>query len=135
MDLHLFWRALVVQGVAVLALFALLVALPLHESFFRDWGFLVGPAAWAACALGTARVLSLRDRATLVAALVGGALGAITLVTIGHSPALVVALVGFATWLGGAGWRSADAEPRRLPQRARTPSRRGGARHGRSGTR
>jgi hypothetical protein len=132
-DLHLFWRALVVQGVAVLALFALLVALPLPDGFFRDWGFLVGPAAWAACALATARVLSLRDRAALVAALVGGALGAITLVAVGHSPALLVALVGFATWLGSAGRRSADGEPRRSPQRARTPSRGGRARHGRSG--
>ena len=43
-------------AVAVLSI-ALAIALP--HSFFDDYGWIAGPAAWALCALVTARVLSL----------------------------------------------------------------------------
>jgi hypothetical protein len=58
----LFWKALGVQAAAVAVLFGVLVALPLDEDFFENWGFVVGPTAWLACSLLTARVLSLPAR-------------------------------------------------------------------------
>ena len=59
MNQPLFWRSLGVQALAVTVLFAALLALPLDRDFFRDWGALIGPVAWAVCSLVTARVLSL----------------------------------------------------------------------------
>ena len=54
----MFWRAAVVQLVAVAALAAVLgMALP--HGFFEDWGWLVGPGAWVACAALTAMMVRL----------------------------------------------------------------------------
>ena len=71
MNGSVFWRALMIQAAAVIALSLLLIALPLPESFFRDYGFLAGPGAWALCAVVTARVLALPVLWVLGAALAG----------------------------------------------------------------
>jgi len=43
---RLFWKSLAVQAAAVLVLFGVLIALPLPDDFFEDYGFIVGPLAW-----------------------------------------------------------------------------------------
>jgi hypothetical protein len=97
---RLFWKALGVQAVAVAVLFAILVALPLGDDFFEDWGFVVGPIAWLACSLVTARVLSLPLVYVLFSALAGGVAGAIVLLVTSHWPAMVAALLVFAASCG-----------------------------------
>jgi hypothetical protein len=84
-------------AVAVLSI-ALAIALP--HSFFDDYGWIAGPAAWALCALITARVLSLPPGWTLLGAalaglpsLVGVALGA-------HWLGAAIAIVLFGVWCG-----------------------------------
>ena len=81
-----FWRALVVQTAAVVAVSLVLVALPLPEGFFRDVGFVAGPAAWAVCAVITARVLSLPVLPVLAAALAAGLVGTLLSLAGGHWP-------------------------------------------------
>jgi hypothetical protein len=97
---RLFWKALGVQAAAVVVLSAILVALPLDEDFFDDWGFVVGPIAWFACSLVTARVLSLPLAYVLFAALAGGVAGEIVLLVTSHWAGVAAALLVFAASCG-----------------------------------
>lgn len=96
MDLALFARAALVQALLVAALFAVLVALPLGDDFFEDYGWITGPVAWMACAAGTARVLALPATRALFAAAVGGVAGAILGVPLHHTLGLLFAIGVFA---------------------------------------
>jgi hypothetical protein len=93
---RLFWKALGVQAAAVAVLFAILVAVPLGEDFFEDWGFVVGPIAWLICSLVTGRVLALAAAYVLFSAVAGGVAGAIVLLVTSHWPGMVAALLVFA---------------------------------------
>jgi hypothetical protein len=107
---RLFWKALGVQAAAVAVLFAILVALPLGDDFFEDWGFVVGPIAWLACALVTSRLLSLPVAYALFSAVAGGVAGAIVLVVASHWAGMVAGLLVFAASCGSyepAGERAA----------------------------
>jgi hypothetical protein len=95
-----FWKALGVQAAAVAVLFGVLVALPLDDDFFENWGFVVGPIAWLACSLLTARVLSLPIGYALFAALAGGVAGTIVLLLVSHPAGMVAALLVFAASCG-----------------------------------
>jgi hypothetical protein len=97
---RLFWKALAVQAAAVAVLFIILVALPLGDDFFDDWGFVVGPIAWFACSLVTARVLSLPLPYVLFSALAGGVAGTIVLVAVNHWAGMVAALLVFGASCG-----------------------------------
>jgi hypothetical protein len=88
MDSTVLWRAALVQTVSV-AVLAVALALALPHSFFQDWGWLAGPAAWLLCALVTARVLRLPWPGVLTGAALAGL------------PALAGVLVG-VHWLGTA---------------------------------
>ena len=101
MDSGLFWRALAVQGLAILVVFGVLLALPLDEDFFEDYGAITGPVAWAACSLLTARVLSLPVGLALFAALAGGVAGLLVGLVAGHAAGLGVSLLVFAASCGG----------------------------------
>ena len=101
MNQGLFWRSLAVQALAVGVLFALLLALPLDEDFFRDYGWAIGPVAWIGCSLLTARVLSLPAGLALFAALAGGVAGFLVGLVAGHGPGLAVGLLVFAASCGG----------------------------------
>ena len=96
MDWRLFLRTAVVQTLLVAALFAVLVALPLDEDFFEDYGWVSGPVAWVVCSVGTWRILSLPLGRVALAAVVGGAAGAVVGTGIDHTAGLVVAIVVFA---------------------------------------
>src|SRR5215212_7700210 len=101
MDSSLFARAALTQGLLVAALFALLIALPLPEDFFEDYGWITGPVGWAACAVVTGRILSLPSSLVLFAAAAGGVAGAVVGIALDHTVGLVVAVGVFAASCGG----------------------------------
>ncbi len=101
MDTRLFVRSLAVQAVLIAVLFAVLLALPLPEGFFKDYGFATGPVAWILCSVITARILSLPAGLALFAALAGGVAGGLVGLVAGHFPGLVVSLLVFAASCGG----------------------------------
>jgi hypothetical protein len=71
--LEIFWRVAVIQLVSV-ALLSLLLAALLSHGFFENWGWLVGPLAWLACARLTAWVVGLEVASTLLRAVLAGVL-------------------------------------------------------------
>ena len=97
MSTGLFVRAVVVQLVAVAALSAVL-GLALPHGFFEDWGWLVGPAAWLACAALTALMLRLPAGPTLLGAALAGIPSALAVVLGVHWLGAAVAVVLFAIW-------------------------------------
>jgi hypothetical protein len=109
MDSSVLWRAAAFQLGTVAAL-SVVLALALPHSFFDDWGWLTGPAAWLLCAGLTARWLDLpRARVVLGAALAG--LPSIPAVELGlHWLGVVIAVGLFAAWCG------------RLSSRTRVPA-------------
>jgi hypothetical protein len=111
MDRSLALRAALTQALAV-AVLSIALAIALPHSFFKDYGFIAGPGAWALCALLTAHVLGLPKGRTLLGAalaglpsLVGVALGA-------HWLGAAIAVVAFAVWCGFSRPRTAGAPPR-----------------------
>ena len=60
-----------IQAAAV-AVLSIALALALPHSFFEDWGWIAGPAAWIACSLFTARMLQLPYRPVLLGAALAG---------------------------------------------------------------
>ena len=110
MNQGLFWRSLGVQALTVVGLFLLLLALPLDEQLFRDYGFAIGPLSWAACSLLTSRILTLPAALALFAALAGGVAGGLVGLVAGHGPGLGLALLVFAACCGGYD-RRRDAAP------------------------
>ena len=107
MNRTLFWRALAVQAVAVAVLSGILIALPLSHDFFEDYGFIVGPLAWAACSLVTARVLSIPLAFALFAAVAGGVAGGLVSLVTSHWAGVAVGLLVFAASCAGYDPRAA----------------------------
>ena len=101
MDSSLFFKAALVQALLVGVLFAVLVALPLGDDFFEDWGWLTGPLAWIACAAATGRILSLPASLVLFAAAAGGVAGALVGIVASHTAGLVVAVAVFGASCAG----------------------------------
>jgi hypothetical protein len=111
MDRSVLWRAGAVQAISV-AVLAVALGLSLPRSFFAEWGWLAGPAAWVACALVTAAVVRLPAGPVLVGAALAG-LPSLVAVAIGvHWLGAVVGVVLFALWCARL------ARDRRLPARA-----------------
>jgi len=100
-DKGLFLRALVVQALAVGVVFGVLIALPLGDDFFKDYGWVTGPVAWIGCSLVTARVLSIPAGLVLFAALAGAVAGALVALVTSHTVGLVISLLVFAASCGG----------------------------------
>ena len=96
MDSRLFWKSLIVQALLVGALFGILIALPLGDDFFEDYGFIVGPLAWLVCSAGTARILSVPLAYVLFSAVAAGVCGLIVLLAASHIAGMIVALLVFA---------------------------------------
>ena len=101
MNARLFWKSLGVQAVGVAVLFAVLVALPLPDDFFDDYGFAVGPVAWLACSAVTARVIAIPLAFGLFAAVAGGVAGTIVLIVANHWAGMVAALLVFGASCAG----------------------------------
>jgi hypothetical protein len=100
--LSVLWRAAAIQGGAV-AVLSIALALALPHSFFEDWGWIAGPAAWIACSLFTARVLRLPYRLTLLGAALAG-IPSLLAVALGvHWLGAAVAIGLFAAWCAQIG--------------------------------
>jgi hypothetical protein len=97
MDRSVLWRAAVVQAVGV-AVLSLALGLTLPHSFFEDWGWLAGPAAWALCALVTARVVGLPSLPTLAGAALAGVPSVLAVIVGVHWLGAVLAVGLFALW-------------------------------------
>lgn len=91
------WRAALIQLLAVGVLFAAL-ALTLPKSFFVDWGWIVGPAAWMLCAAFTARVLKLPLVPTLTGAVLAGLPSLLAVLFAVHELGMILAIGLFALW-------------------------------------
>ena len=89
------WRSALVQALAVGALFALLVALPLSPELFRESGALIGPVSWLLCSLVTARVLSLTPGRALAAAVGSGLAAVAASAVLGHLAGMIVGVLAF----------------------------------------
>jgi hypothetical protein len=96
-DRSVLWRAALVQALAV-AVLSIALAIALPHSFFEDWGWLAGPAAWMACALVTARVVGLPIAGTLVGAALAGLPSVLAVVLGVHWLGAVLAIALFALW-------------------------------------
>jgi hypothetical protein len=92
-----FWRAALLQLLAVAAL-SIVLALLLPHSFFDDWGWIAGPVSWLACAALTARLLSLPPGPALLGAVLAGVPSAIAVVIGVHWLGASIAVVVFAGW-------------------------------------
>ena len=114
MNTRLFWRAAGVQLLLVAVVFGVLLALPLGDDFFEDYGLIVGPVAWILCSLGTGRILSLPLDLTLFAAAAGGVAGTLVGIVAEHVFGLIVAIAVFAASCAGYdAVRDAPADERR----------------------
>jgi len=97
LDSGILWRVAVVQAAAV-AVLSVLLALAFSHGFFTDWGWLVGPLSWLACAWVTARVVGLPE-APVLARAVGAGLLSVLFVLLGlHWLGAAVAIGVFAAW-------------------------------------
>ena len=95
MRVEVFWRVALVQFVAV-AVLSLLLALVFPHGFFESWGWLVGPAAWLACAWVTARVVGLDVLPTLLQAVLAGLVSVLAVLIGQHWLGALVAIGLFA---------------------------------------
>jgi hypothetical protein len=99
MDRSVAWRSALVFAVA-LAIVAVVLAVALPRSFFEDWGWLAGPAAWAACALVAAAVLRLPAIPVLAGAALS-ALPSLLAVAVGqHWAGAPLGILFFGVWCG-----------------------------------
>jgi|tagenome__1003787_1003787.scaffolds.fasta_scaffold19826382_2 hypothetical protein len=92
-------KAAATQAAAV-ALLSIALAIALPHSFFEDYGWAAGPAAWALCALVTARVLNLPRGRTLLGAAVAGVPSLIGVALGAHWLGAVIAIGVFGVWCG-----------------------------------
>jgi hypothetical protein len=92
-------KAALTQAAAV-AVLSIALAIALPHSFFDDYGWIAGPAAWALCALVTARVLSLPPGWTLLGAALAGLPSLVGVVLGAHWLGAAIAIVLFGAWCG-----------------------------------
>jgi len=99
MDRSVAWRAALLMGVTV-AVVAVVLGAALDASFFRSWGWLAGPGAWAACALFTGTVLRLPAGAVLAGAALAGLPSLAGVIAGVHWIGAPFAVALFAVWCG-----------------------------------
>jgi hypothetical protein len=97
MDRSILWRAAAAQLLLVAAL-SLLLAITLPHSFFEDWGWLTGPAAWLGCAAITAWALHLPVGRVMLGALLAGIPSAAAVLAGVHWLGVAIAVGAFAAW-------------------------------------
>jgi polyferredoxin len=99
MDRRLAIRAALTQAAAV-AVLSIALAIPLPHSFFVDYGWIVGPGAWALSALFTAQVLGLPRLWSLLGAAVAGLPSLVGVLLGAHWLGAVLAIGIFGVWCG-----------------------------------
>lgn len=109
MDVPTLWRAGLLQLAAV-ALLSIALSLALPHSFFEDWGWLTGPAAWMLCAAFTARVLGLPLGPALLGAILAGVPSLLAVLVGLHWAGAVLAIGIFAVWCARLRDQQLDAD-------------------------
>jgi hypothetical protein len=107
-NVSVLWRAAAIQTAAV-AVLSIALAVALSHGFFEHWGWIAGPAAWAACSLLTARVLRLPYGRILLGAALAGIPSLLAVVLGVHWLGAVIAIALFAAWCGWLGAARASA--------------------------
>jgi hypothetical protein len=97
MDRSILWRAAAAQVLLVAAI-SLVLALILPHSFFEDWGWVTGPAAWLGCAALTASALRLPVRRVMIGAALAGIPSAVAVLAGVHWLGVAIAVAAFAAW-------------------------------------
>jgi hypothetical protein len=97
MDRSILWRAAAAQVLLVAAV-SLILALALPHSFFDDWGWVTGPAAWLGCAAITAWALHLPIRGVMLGAALAGIPSAVAVLAGVHWLGVAIAVAAFAAW-------------------------------------
>jgi len=97
MDRSILWRAAATQ-VLLVAVVSLLLAVILPHSFFEDWGWLTGPAAWLGCAAITAWALRLPIPGVMLGAALAGIPSALAVLAGIHWLGVAIAIAAFAAW-------------------------------------
>jgi hypothetical protein len=97
MDRSVLWRAAGTQVLLVAAI-SLVLALTLPHSFFDDWGWITGPAAWLGCAALTAAALHLPVRGVMLGAALAGIPSAVAVLAGVHWLGVGIAIAAFAAW-------------------------------------
>ena len=105
MDRSVAWRAALLQAL-LLTVTALVLAALLDKQFFRDWGWLAGPGAWAGCAILVGVILRLPPIAVLAGAALAGVPSLITVVIGVHWLGAPFGVAVFAVWCGRLAVRS-----------------------------
>ena len=90
---------------AAVSVLAAALALALPQSFFEQWGWLAGSAAWLLCAALTARALRLPVVKTLACAVLAGVASVLGVLADVHWLGLAIAIAAFAILCG---WIAAD---------------------------
>ena len=106
MDGSVTWRAALLQAL-ILGVAALVLGAALDRQFFVDWGWLAGPAAWAACALATGTVLRLPALPVLAGAVAAGLPSLVTVLAGVHWLGAPFGVALFAVWCGWLAGRPA----------------------------
>ena len=107
MDGSVLWRAALLQALT-LGVVALVLGALLDKEFFRSWGWLAGPGAWAACALFTGTVLKLPLPAVLAGAALAGLPSLVGVLSGVHWIGAPFAVALFAAWCGRLAARSRE---------------------------
>lgn len=107
MDRSILWRAAAAQLLLVAAA-SLVLALALPHSFFEDWGWLTGPAAWLACAAITAWALHLPVGGVMLGAVLAGIPSALAVLAGIHWLGVAIAVAAFAAWCAWLATRHGD---------------------------
>lgn len=101
MNSHLFWRSLAAQAICAGVPFVILLALPISDEFFDDFGFLIGPAVWLAAAYVASHFIPAPRGLVMFSALAGLVAGTLVLIAVSHTPGGFVALPVFAASCSG----------------------------------
>ena len=99
MDRTLTLKVAAVQLLVVGAMMGVIGA-ALPHSFFEDWGWVAGPAAWILASALTARVLRLDLRHALLGAALAGIPSGIATIAGQHALGALLAIIAFALWCG-----------------------------------
>src|SRR3954447_26987565 len=97
MDRSILWRAAAAQ-VLLVAVISLLLAVALPHSFFEDWGWLTGPAAWLGCAAITAWALPPPVRAVMLGAPLAAIRSTFAVFAGVRWLGVAIAVAAFAAW-------------------------------------
>ena len=126
MDKRLFWRAALVFAAVVAVEAGILIALPLGDDFFDDYGLVAGPLAWVIGAVITALILKLPWSLAVFAAGAGGVCAVLVDIAGGkHWMGPIIGIAVFAACCGGyetAQREMAESDAEHDGERDKTPT-------------